>query len=122
MLLSTALKGMARHREALLEIGSASDPSGISDHTHRLAQYIAVAEECLAGLESDLEIKESESFNRHISEGKSPNAAKESVRREFAKERAQIIKTSRLVSSGWRLATEAQSRVKHLIAEANNQI
>lgn len=121
MLLSTALKGMARHREALLELGGASNPSAISEHTHRLAQYIAVAEESLAELEEDLEIRESESFNNHIKEGKSVNAAKESIRRELTKERAQIIKITRLVSSGWKLVSESQSRVKHLLAEANSQ-
>jgi len=122
MLLSTALKGMTRHREALLEVGGASNPSLISENTHRLAQYIAVAEEKLADLEEELEIKESDSFNQHIKEGKSVNAAKESVRREFTRERAQIIKVTRLVSSGWKLVSESQSRVKHLIAEANSQI
>lgn len=122
MLLSTALKGMTRHREVLLEAGGASNPSLISENTHRLAQYIAVAEERLADLEEELEIKESDSFNQHLKEGKSVNAAKESVRREFTKERAQIIKVTRLVSSGWKLVSESQSRVKHLIAEANSQI
>lgn len=122
MLLSTALKGITKHREALFEIGSASNPSQISEHTHRLTQYIAVAEEKLSDLESELEINESKSFHEHISTGKSVNAAKESIRREFPRERAEIIKTTRLISSSWRLVSECQSRVKHLIAEANNQI
>ncbi len=122
MLLSTALKGMARHREALLELGSASNPTVISENAHRLSQYIAAAEETLADLEADLELSESKSFNDHVASGKSANAAKELIRREFTKERASIIKATRLVSSGWRLVSECQSRVKHLIAEAQNQI
>ena len=121
MLLQSALKGMETYREALRS-GSASNPSLISENTHKLASYIACAEDNLAELEYELEVKESESFNNHISNGKSVNAAKESVRREFTKERAMIVKVTRLVSSGWRLVSESQSRVKHLIAEANNQI
>lgn len=122
MNLSTALKGMSTHREVLLDKSSASNPSLISEETHRLAQYIALAEEHLANLEHDIEIKESQSFHEHVKKGKSVNAAKESIRREFTEDRAMIIKVTRLVSSGWRLVSESQSRVKHLIAEANNQI
>lgn len=122
MLLQTALKGMQKHREALIELRGASNPSQISEHTHRLAQYIAAAEESLADLEYELQINEANSFNEHLKSGKSANAAKEMVKREFTKERATIAKVSRLVSSGWRLSTESQSRVKHLLAEANNQI
>lgn len=122
MKLESALKGMAEHREALLEIGGASNPSLISQHTHLLSQYIGAAEENLAKLEADLELNESRSFHAHIAKGKSVNAAKESIRREFTEDRATIIQTTRLVSSGWKLVTESQSRVKHLLAEANNQI
>lgn len=122
MLLATALKGMAKHREALLELGSASSPSPISEHTHRLTLYLDAAGEQLADLEAELEINETASFHEHVKNGKSVNAAKESVRREFTQERATIIKTTRLISSGFRLVSECQSRVKHLIAEANNQI
>lgn len=122
MLLSTSLKGMTTHREALLKPEGASNPSFISEHCHRLAQYIAATEDNLAELEAELEISEAKSFEEHLSGGKSVNASKESVRREFTKERAQIVKLTRLVSSGWKLVSESQSRVKHLIAEANNQI
>lgn len=122
MLLKEALQGMAEHREALLDIGGASNPSQISQHTHLLSQYIGVAEEKLAKLEGQLEINESRSFHAHIAKGKSVNAAKESIRREFIEDRATIIETTRLVSSGWKLVTESQARVKHLLAEANNQI
>lgn len=122
MNLSQALKGMANHREALLYKGSVSNPTFISEHAHRLSQYIGVAEAELANLEHDLEINESKSFHQHIAKGKSVNAAKESIRREFTEDRATIIKTTRLVSSGWKLVSECQSRVKHLIAEAGNQI
>lgn len=120
-MLEKALNGMSKHREALRN-GGASNPSYISEHTYLLAQYIALAEDELSELESSIIRKEAESFNKHVLNGKSPNAAKESLKREFIEERSQIIKISRLVSGGWKLVSENQSRVKHLIAEANNQI
>ncbi len=122
MNLETALSGMAQHKEILLDEANASNPSLISEQTHRLAQFIAVAEERLADLEFDLELNEAEAFQQHIKDGKSVNAAKESSKRDFIKERATIARTTRLISSGWRIVSESQSRVKHLIAEANNQI
>lgn len=106
----------------MLDEANASNPSLISEQTHRLAQFIAVAEERLADLEFDLELNEAEAFQQHIKDGKSVNAAKESSKRDFIKERATIARTTRLISSGWRIVSESQSRVKHLIAEANNQI
>ena len=122
MLLTTALKGMSNHREALLLKESTSNPTYISEHAHRLAQYTSSAEEKLADLESDLEMNSSKLFNEYIKDGKSVNASKEAVKNELTKERAEVSKVSRLVSSSWKLVSEAQSRVKHLIAEANNQI
>ncbi len=121
MLLSSALKGMSRHREALREVGSACTPTYISEHRHRLAQYIAVVEDELADLEHDLEVKETASFHQHR-KTKSVNASKESIRREFTKDRADIARMTRLVSSGWKVVSESQSRVKDLLAEAANQI
>lgn len=121
MLLTSALKGMQRHKEALINPDNSSNPALISEETHRLAQYISQADDRLSELEYELEINEAKSFNNHVSQGKSANAAKELVKREFVKERAMITKVSRLVSSGWRLVNESQSRVKHLATEASNQ-
>ena len=121
MLLTTARDGIQKHRGALLE-GSASSPSYISEHTYRLAQYIALAEDALSELEASLAKKESDSFAKYITQGKSPNAAKELLRRDFIDEKSEISKVTRLISSGWKLVSENQSRVKHLIAEATNQI
>lgn len=122
MLLATALRGMSEHKEALLAKGTASNPTYISEHAHRLAQYISVAEEKLADLEYELENNSAKLFDEHISSGKSVNASKEAVKHELTKERSEVARVSRLVSSSWKLVGEAQSRVKHLIAEANNQI
>lgn len=120
--MSTALQGIAEHKEALLAQESASNPTFISYHAHRLAQFLVVADDHLSDLVAELERKESESFNKHVQDGMSPNASKEMVRREFIEERTQVLKIGKLVSGGWKLVNESQSRVKHLIAEATNQI
>lgn len=122
MQLSDAIKGMNEHRNALIDISQINNPSYISEHTHHLAQYIAAADACISDIESELEIEEAKLFKEFVKQGMSANAAKESVKREFIEQRAQIIKTARLISSGWKLVSASQSRVKHLIAEANNQI
>lgn len=122
MKLQTALQGMYKHREALQDIGSASNPSLISEETHRLVQYLSLVEESLADLEAELKVNEASRFKQYIEDGNSANASKELLGRDFPEERAQIIKITRLVSSGWKLVNASQARVKHLIAEATNQI
>lgn len=121
MELQSALDAMQIHKDALLDEG-ASNPSVISENTHRLAQYIGVVEDRLAELEFDLEINESEKFQEYFAGGMSVNASKEASKRYFTKERALIAKTQRQTTAGWKIVSESQSRVKHLIAEANNQI
>lgn len=122
MLIKTALSGMSKYKEALLDNSNVSNPSLISEYTHRLTAYISAAEDYATDLEYDLSIKEAESFNKYIAEGKSANASKELVKRELVKDKATIERINRLVASGWRIVSESQSRMKHLIAEANNQI
>lgn len=122
MLLASALQGMKKHKEALLEDRGASNPSAISENTHRLSQYLSAMDDILSDMEHDLDLKEAKLFLAHVDAGKSANAAKELVKREIVKDKATIKKMNRLVSSGWNLVSECQSRVKHLIAEANNQI
>lgn len=122
MLIKTALSGMSKYKEALLENSNASNPSLISEYTHKLTAYISSAEDYVTDLEYDMTINEAELFKKYLSEGNSANASKELIKREFIKDRATIAKINRLVASGWKIVSESQSRVKHLIAEANNQI
>lgn len=122
MLLQTALSGMSKYKEALLENSNVSNPSLISESTHKLTAYISAAEDHVTELEYNLSISEAEAFKNYLAEGKSANASKELIKRDFVKDRATIAKINRLVASGWKIVSESQSRVKHLIAEANNQI
>jgi hypothetical protein len=122
MLFASAIQGMKKYKEALLEDKSASNPSAISENTHRLTQYLSALDDMISDMEEELELKEAKSFLKHVDAGKSANAAKELTKREFIKDRTTIKKTNRQISSGWNLVNECQSRVKHLIAEATNQI
>jgi len=122
MLLATAVKGMTEARSALQSEEGVSNPSYISEHTQRLAQYTGAVEETLALDEEDLVIKTSDQYKSYMAAGKSANAAGEMLKYDFKEERAEIVKLTRLANSSWRIISASQSRVKHLIAEATNQI
>lgn len=122
MLLNTALKGMMEAREALQKKEGISLPSYISEHTQRLAQYTGALEEILAEDESQLVKKTSAKFKEYMDAGKSANMADNLLKYDFVEERAEVVKLSRLCGSSWKIISVSQSRVKHLIAEATNQI
>lgn len=122
MLLTTALKGMLDARTALQKPEGVSLPTYISEQTQRLAQYSGAVEEILAEDEADLITKESAKFKEYMSKEKSANMATNLLKYDFTVERAEIVKLTRLCNSSWKIISVSQSRVKHLIAEATNQI
>lgn len=122
MLLTTAMKGMSDARLALQLEEAISNPTYISENTQRLAQYAGAIEEILAEDEAELVVKESQKFKQYMEEKKSANMAGNLLRYEFQYERAEIVKLTRLANSSWKIISASQSRVKHLIAEATNQI
>lgn len=122
MLVSTAINGMLEIRSALRDTGGVSNPAFISEQIQKLAQYTGVAEEHLAEQESALVKLEAQKFQEYIDSGKSVNMTTGLMKYAFSDERADITKLSRLANSSWKIIGVAQSRIKHLIAEANNQI
>ena len=122
MLLATSLKGMQDARESLQTKEALSLPSYISEQTQRLAQYTGAVEEVLAENEADLVRKTSAKFKAYMEAGKSANMAGELLKYDFVEERAEVVKLTRLCNSSWKIISVSQSRVKHLIAEATNQI
>lgn len=122
MLLATSLKGMLEARESLQKSEGISLPSYISEQTQRLAQYTGAVEEVLAEDEAELVRKTSKKFKEYMDSGKSANMAGELIKYDFTEERAEIVKLTRLTGSSWKIISVSQSRVKHLIAEATNQI
>jgi hypothetical protein len=122
MLLATSLKGMLEARGALQKQDGVSNPTYISEQTQRLAQYTGAVEEVLAEDEAELIKKESTKFKEYMEEKKSANMASNLLKYDFTFERAEIVKLTRLCNSSWKIISVSQSRVKHLIAEATNQI
>jgi hypothetical protein len=122
MLLATAVKGMLETRNALESKEGVSLPVFISENIQRLAQYTAAIEEILADDEAELVIKEADKFAEYLAAGKSVNMANNLLKYEFKEERAEITRLTRYANSSWKLIGVGQSRIKHLIAESNNQI
>jgi len=122
MLLITALTGMLEARNSLQKTEAISNPTYISEQTQTLAQYTGAVEEVLAEDEADLIMKESKRFKTYMEEKKSANMATNLLKYDFTEEKAEIVKLTRLCNSSWKIISVAQSRVKHLIAEATNQI
>lgn len=122
MNIATAISGVLTERIALQQPEGVSSPTYISDHMQRLSQYTAALEEVLAEEEKKLEIKEGELFKQYQKDGLSVSAAQIQIRYSTAPDRAEVSRLSRLCSSSWRFISASQSRIKHLVEEARNQI
>lgn len=122
MLLATALTGMLDARNALQKPEGISLPSYISEQIQKLAQYTGAVEEILAKEEAELVKNEATQFKKYMNSGKSANMATNLLKYDFTIDRAEIVKLTRLVNSSWKIIGVSQSRIKHLIAEATNQI
>lgn len=118
-----ALKGMESAKQALRTQRGINNPSYMSEHMDRLAAYTSAAEEHLAQLELDLELKERGAFVKALMEPKaSPSSAEKTAKYEVAELKGEIKRLKRLVDSAWRLVGEKQSRFNHLEKEMRGQI
>lgn len=122
MQLGIALRGMMDARNALQQKEGVSTPTYISEHMQRLAQYTSAVEENLAELEKQLKIRETKLYNEYRVKGESSNASNVAVDHDTSSEKAEILKLIRLTSSSWKLISVSQSRIKHLLAESQNQV
>jgi len=122
MKIEVAVKGVLQERGALQKMGGTPQPTYISEHMYLLSQFNSALEECLAEEEKKLELREAELFKEYRAKDLSANASQIQVKYDVAVDRAEIIRLTRLCSSGSRLISSAQSRIKHLLAEAQNQI
>ncbi len=120
--IATAISGVLTHRSALQQPEGVTSPSYISEHMQLLGQYNSALEEVLAEEEKKLEIKEAELFKEYTAKGYSVNKSQTLIKYELAVDKGEILRLTRLCSSSWRFISMSQSRIKHLIAEANNQI
>lgn len=117
-----AISGVLQERSALQQPEALSAPSYISEHMQALAQYNSALEERLGEAEKKFEIDEANLFKKYTTDGKSVNAAQTIIKYELAADKAEITSLTRLCSSSWRFISVSQSRIKHLIEEAKNQI
>lgn len=122
MNIETAIAGVLTERSALQQQEFISQPTYISEHMYLLTQYNSSLEESLAGEEKKLKLKEAELFKQYTASGDSVNKAQTKIKYELAADEAEIISLTRLCSSSRHFVSVAQSRIKHLIQEANNQI
>ena len=122
MKLDTALAGVLQERAALQKMEGTPNPSYLSEHMQVLSQYTSILEERVGEEKKKLEIRESELFKKYRKEGRSVNASEVQIKYDVAEDKAEVNRLMALVSSSWRFISVTQSRVKHLIEEAHNQI
>jgi hypothetical protein len=122
MNIATAISGVLTERSALQQTEALFSPTYISEHMQRLAQYTSALEENLAENEKLLELREAELFKEYREQGMSTNAAQTQLKYEVAVDKAEILRLVRLCNTSWRMIATSQSRIKHLLAEAANQI
>jgi hypothetical protein len=122
MNIAEAISGVLTERAALQQPEAVFSPTYISEHMQRLAQYNGSLEENLAENEKLLELREATLFKEFREKGMSTNSAQTQLKYEVAADKAEIIRLARLCSSSWRIIATSQSRIKHLLAEAANQI
>lgn len=120
--LEVAIAGVLQERSALQQPEGLSNPSYISEHMQALSQYVAALDDAVREEEKKLDIHESKLFKKYRSEGKSVNASQVQIRYDMMADRAEITNLNRLVSGSWKFINACQSRLKHLVEEAKNQI
>ena len=120
--LATATAGVLQERGALQQPQGVSSPSYISEHMQLLTQYASALEERLEEMEANLKKREAKLFKEYRTKGLSANASEVQTKYDVAEDNAEVVRVIRLCSSSWRLISSSQSRVKHLIEEAHNQI
>lgn len=120
--IAESIAGVLAERSALQQSEAVFSPTYISEHMQRLSQYTSALEENLAENEKLLELREATLFKEYREKGMSTNAAQTELKYEVAVDKAEIIRLVRLCSTSWRLIATSQSRIKHLLAEAANQI
>lgn len=118
--LQTGLAGMLDAEDKLRTPQGINDPSYLSEQMMRLAQYVGIVEEYLAKLEEDYDVQMSRLIRQFmIDEDKSATAADKLARMELGPTKGRIAYLTRMVQSGWKQVSTAQSRINHLQADWN---
>lgn len=117
--LQQAIKGMLDAESALRTRQGINDPVTMSSQMMRLSQYLGAVEEHLAEYEKDYEINLASALRNYmITQNMKPTPAEARAKMDLGETKGQIVYLSRLVTSGWRQVGVIQSRINHLIREA----
>lgn len=123
MELDKALKGMFDAQDRLRSTPGTENPTYMSQHMMRLAQYTGAVEEKLAEYEEDFEKKFAVELKiRLIDKKMKVTQAEREVDIELAELKGQIKYLTRLVASAWKQVGVAQSRFNHLTTLASTQV
>ena len=120
--LEVALKGLSGTRERLHNAAALGNPTILSEQMMRMAQYAAILDEHLAGLEKEYDITQSAKILQFIKEGYKASPAETQAKIALAEIRGQIDYLTRLSSSAWRQTSIIQSRINHLTKEAQTNL
>jgi hypothetical protein len=117
--LDTALKGMFDAENALRSREGVHNPTFMSEQMMRLSQYVGAVEEHLADYERELEFQEGTLLKRYMIDNKvKVTEAQRLIDIDIAERKGQIKYLTRIVKSAWSQVGVIQSRINHLIREA----
>lgn len=123
MELDKAIKGMLDAENQLRSKQGVSSPPVMSEAMMRLSQYLGAVEEHLASYEKDYEVNLSITLKKYMLEqNMKPTPAEARAKMDLGETKGEIAYLSRLVSSGWRQVGVIQSRINHLVREAQTQV
>lgn len=119
--LDVALKGMFDCENALRSKAGIHNPTFMSEQMMRLSQYLGAVEVHLSELEKEFAINEAILLEERLLERRPPmpvTKAEREVDIKLAETKGQIKYLTRLVKSGWSQIGTIQSRINHLVREA----
>ena len=105
-------------------------PTIISENMYRLGQYTSALEKILGDCEQEYEVKWATAYKQattgsmdedgKLTKGLSATASEHKANIETAKDKGNIKRLTRYVSSSWRNQTGAMARINHIIAETKS--
>lgn len=117
--LQKAIEGMLDAESKLRTPRGINNPTTMSEQMMRLSQYLGAVEEHLAVYERDYETNLAIALKRYMLEqNMKPTPAEARAKMDLGEVKGQVAYLGRLVSSGWRQVGVIQSRINHLIREA----
>lgn len=123
MKLDIALRGMFDAENKLRSVEGVNNPIFMSECMMRLSQFTGSVEEHLAEFEKDYEVQSAKLLKTFMIDQKlAVTAAEKRMKLELGEVKGQIVHLGRLTSSAWKQVGVIQSRINHLVREAQTQL